>query len=75
MKKNSLPPLKFLEGEIIWAKYGRRPWWPCEVMVDPVQGIYHKVKGELKHSGLLLLIRVTDYIWLFLKTMFGTRQS
>uniref|UniRef100_A0A4W6DLZ3 Histone-lysine N-methyltransferase, H3 lysine-36 specific n=1 Tax=Lates calcarifer TaxID=8187 RepID=A0A4W6DLZ3_LATCA len=45
LKKKSLPPVKFLEGEIIWAKFNRRPWWPCEVIIDPVQGVYHRVKG------------------------------
>ncbi|XP_023268850.1 uncharacterized protein LOC111659982 [Seriola lalandi dorsalis] len=44
LKKKPLPPVKFLEGEIIWAKFSRRPWWPCEVIIDPVQGIYHRVK-------------------------------
>uniref|UniRef100_A0A3P9IB78 Histone-lysine N-methyltransferase, H3 lysine-36 specific n=2 Tax=Oryzias latipes TaxID=8090 RepID=A0A3P9IB78_ORYLA len=43
-KKNSLPPLKFVEDEVVWAKFNRRPWWPCEVLVDPAQGVYHKVK-------------------------------
>lgn len=45
-KKKSLPPLKFLEGEVIWAKFDRRPWWPCEVIVDPALGNYHRVKGQ-----------------------------
>uniref|UniRef100_A0A667Z8G7 PWWP domain-containing protein n=1 Tax=Myripristis murdjan TaxID=586833 RepID=A0A667Z8G7_9TELE len=45
-KKRILPPVKFLEGEVIWAKFNRRPWWPCEVVVDPEQGIYHRVKGN-----------------------------
>uniref|UniRef100_A0A673WUA4 Histone-lysine N-methyltransferase, H3 lysine-36 specific n=1 Tax=Salmo trutta TaxID=8032 RepID=A0A673WUA4_SALTR len=45
-KKKSLPPVKFLEGEVIWAKFNRRPWWPCEVTVDPLQGTYHKMKGR-----------------------------
>ncbi|XP_053188161.1 histone-lysine N-methyltransferase, H3 lysine-36 specific, partial [Scomber japonicus] len=44
LKKKSLPPVKFLEGEVIWAKFSRRPWWPCEVIVDPAQGTYHRVK-------------------------------
>ncbi|XP_054481550.1 LOW QUALITY PROTEIN: histone-lysine N-methyltransferase, H3 lysine-36 specific [Anoplopoma fimbria] len=44
LKKKYLPPVKFLEGEVIWAKFNRRPWWPCEVTVDPTQGIYHRVK-------------------------------
>uniref|UniRef100_A0A4W5NU84 Nuclear receptor binding SET domain protein 1b n=1 Tax=Hucho hucho TaxID=62062 RepID=A0A4W5NU84_9TELE len=43
-KKKTLPPVKFLEGEVIWAKFNRRPWWPCEMTVDPVQGTYHKMK-------------------------------
>ncbi|CAB1316487.1 unnamed protein product, partial [Coregonus sp. 'balchen'] len=43
-KKKSFPPVKFLEGEVIWAKFNRRPWWPCEVTVDPLQGTYNKMK-------------------------------
>uniref|UniRef100_A0A665XBP7 Histone-lysine N-methyltransferase, H3 lysine-36 specific n=1 Tax=Echeneis naucrates TaxID=173247 RepID=A0A665XBP7_ECHNA len=43
-KKKPLPPVKHLEGEIIWAKFSRRPWWPCEVIIDPVQGNYHREK-------------------------------
>nr|XP_057942886.1 histone-lysine N-methyltransferase, H3 lysine-36 specific isoform X2 [Doryrhamphus excisus] len=44
MKRSSVPPVKFLEGELIWAKFNRRPWWPCEVIVDPALGVYHRVK-------------------------------
>ncbi|XP_069565693.1 histone-lysine N-methyltransferase, H3 lysine-36 specific isoform X2 [Brachyistius frenatus] len=43
-KKKTLLPVKFVEGEVVWAKFGRRPWWPCEVIVDPVTGLYHRVK-------------------------------
>ncbi|XP_077596420.1 uncharacterized protein nsd1b [Stigmatopora nigra] len=43
-KRSSVPPVKFLEGEVIWAKFNRRPWWPCEVIVDPALGVYHRVK-------------------------------
>lgn len=62
LKKKSLPPVKFLEGEVIWAKFNRRPWWPCEVIVDPIQGIYHRVKGgpetSLTYCGLMCHIWV-----------------
>ncbi|XP_061819007.1 uncharacterized protein nsd1b isoform X2 [Nerophis lumbriciformis] len=44
LKRTSVPPVKFLEGELIWAKFNRRPWWPCEVIVDPALGVYHRVK-------------------------------
>uniref|UniRef100_A0A673G3W7 PWWP domain-containing protein n=1 Tax=Sinocyclocheilus rhinocerous TaxID=307959 RepID=A0A673G3W7_9TELE len=30
MKTKALPPVKYLEGEVIWAKFNRRPWWPCQ---------------------------------------------
>ncbi|KAM4547278.1 uncharacterized protein nsd1b isoform 2-T3 [Fundulus diaphanus] len=44
LKKKSLPPVKFVEGEVVWAKFNRRPWWPCEVVVDPSLGVYHRMK-------------------------------
>uniref|UniRef100_A0A3Q1JQ02 Histone-lysine N-methyltransferase, H3 lysine-36 specific n=1 Tax=Anabas testudineus TaxID=64144 RepID=A0A3Q1JQ02_ANATE len=57
LKKKSLPPVKFLEGEVIWAKFGRRPWWPCEVIIDPVQGIYHRVKEPSDRPSRLYYVR------------------
>uniref|UniRef100_A0A673WLG1 Histone-lysine N-methyltransferase, H3 lysine-36 specific n=1 Tax=Salmo trutta TaxID=8032 RepID=A0A673WLG1_SALTR len=56
-KKKSLPPVKFLEGEVIWAKFNRRPWWPCEVTVDPLQGTYHKMKEPSDRPCRLYHIR------------------
>ncbi|XP_015251555.1 PREDICTED: histone-lysine N-methyltransferase, H3 lysine-36 and H4 lysine-20 specific isoform X3 [Cyprinodon variegatus] len=43
-KKKPLPPVRFVEGEIVWAKFNRRPWWPCEVVMDPSLGVYHRMK-------------------------------
>ncbi|XP_010770332.1 microtubule-associated protein futsch-like isoform X6 [Notothenia coriiceps] len=56
-KKKAVPSLKFLEGEVIWAKLNRRPWWPCEVTVDPAQGIYHKVKEPSDRPSRLYHVR------------------
>ncbi|XP_042165655.1 histone-lysine N-methyltransferase, H3 lysine-36 specific isoform X1 [Oncorhynchus tshawytscha] len=56
-KKKSLPPVKFLKGEVIWAKFNRRPWWPCEVTVDPLQGTYHKMKEHSDRPCRLYHIR------------------
>ncbi|XP_043077361.1 histone-lysine N-methyltransferase, H3 lysine-36 specific isoform X2 [Puntigrus tetrazona] len=44
IKTKALPPVKYLEGEVIWAKFNRRPWWPCQVTVHPVEGVYHRSK-------------------------------
>ncbi|XP_077402449.1 uncharacterized protein nsd1b [Vanacampus margaritifer] len=57
MKRSSVPPVKFLEGEVIWAKFNRRPWWPCEVIVDPTQGVYHRVKEPSDRPCRLYHIR------------------
>ncbi|XP_041845718.1 histone-lysine N-methyltransferase, H3 lysine-36 specific [Melanotaenia boesemani] len=43
--KKKLPSaVKFLEGDLVWAKFNRRPWWPCQVTCDPDQGIHTKMK-------------------------------
>ncbi|XP_026794158.3 histone-lysine N-methyltransferase, H3 lysine-36 specific isoform X1 [Pangasianodon hypophthalmus] len=43
-KLKALPPLKYLEGEVIWAKFNRRPWWPCRVTINPALETYHRIK-------------------------------
>uniref|UniRef100_A0A669C3N7 Histone-lysine N-methyltransferase, H3 lysine-36 specific n=1 Tax=Oreochromis niloticus TaxID=8128 RepID=A0A669C3N7_ORENI len=40
----TLSPMKYLEGDLVWAKFNRRPWWPCQVTSDPDQGIHTKMK-------------------------------
>uniref|UniRef100_A0AAX7UWD3 Histone-lysine N-methyltransferase, H3 lysine-36 specific n=1 Tax=Astatotilapia calliptera TaxID=8154 RepID=A0AAX7UWD3_ASTCA len=36
--------VKYLEGDLVWAKFNRRPWWPCQVTSDLDQGIHTKMK-------------------------------
>ncbi|XP_068181850.1 histone-lysine N-methyltransferase, H3 lysine-36 specific [Antennarius striatus] len=43
-KKKSLPAVKHAEGDVVWAKFNRRPWWPCHVICDPDQGTHTKMK-------------------------------
>ncbi|XP_069388063.1 histone-lysine N-methyltransferase, H3 lysine-36 specific isoform X2 [Paralichthys olivaceus] len=43
-KKKPLPTVKYLEGDLVWAKFNRRPWWPCQVTCDPDQGNHTKMK-------------------------------
>ncbi|XP_050949120.1 histone-lysine N-methyltransferase NSD2 [Labeo rohita] len=51
VKTKALPPVKYLEGEVIWAKFNRRPWWPCQVTVHPVEGVYHRIKEPPDRSN------------------------
>ncbi|KAM6952434.1 histone-lysine N-methyltransferase, H3 lysine-36 specific isoform 1-T2 [Lycodopsis pacificus] len=43
-KKKPLPEVKYMKGDLVWAKFNRRPWWPCHINCDPKQGIYTKMK-------------------------------
>uniref|UniRef100_A0A1A7WSJ4 Histone-lysine N-methyltransferase, H3 lysine-36 specific n=1 Tax=Iconisemion striatum TaxID=60296 RepID=A0A1A7WSJ4_9TELE len=43
--KKKLPPaVKFTDGDFVWAKFNRRPWWPCRITCDPDQGVHTKMK-------------------------------
>lgn len=44
-KSEPLPPVKYLEGEVVWVKFNRRPWWPCHVIINPALGMYHRMNG------------------------------
>uniref|UniRef100_A0A673BEQ7 PWWP domain-containing protein n=1 Tax=Sphaeramia orbicularis TaxID=375764 RepID=A0A673BEQ7_9TELE len=43
-EKSLFLPFKYLEGDLVWAKFNRRPWWPCQITCDPKQGIHSKMK-------------------------------
>ncbi|KAM9850258.1 histone-lysine N-methyltransferase, H3 lysine-36 specific [Aulostomus maculatus] len=43
-KKRPPPTVKYMEGDLVWAKFNRRPWWPCQVTCDTGQGIHTKMK-------------------------------
>ncbi|XP_017279649.1 histone-lysine N-methyltransferase, H3 lysine-36 specific [Kryptolebias marmoratus] len=43
-KKRLPPAVKFLEDDLVWAKFNRRPWWPCQVTCEPDLGIHTKMK-------------------------------
>ncbi|KAK2849257.1 hypothetical protein Q5P01_009091 [Channa striata] len=43
-KKKPLPAVKYVEGDLVWAKFNRRPWWPCQITCDPDQGTHTKMK-------------------------------
>ncbi|KAK7925074.1 hypothetical protein WMY93_007384 [Mugilogobius chulae] len=56
-QSKTLAPVKYFEGEVVWAKLSRRPWWPCEVTADPSQGCYHKEKESSDRPCRLYYIR------------------
>ncbi|KAK2154206.1 hypothetical protein NP493_2211g00002 [Ridgeia piscesae] len=45
-------PARWLVGDLMWAKVSGHPWWPCMVAYDPYQGIYTRIKGDLRQTRL-----------------------
>ncbi|XP_026529183.1 histone-lysine N-methyltransferase, H3 lysine-36 and H4 lysine-20 specific isoform X4 [Notechis scutatus] len=42
--KKKPAPVKYEAGDLVWAKFNRRPWWPCKVCRDPVLDTHSKMK-------------------------------
>ncbi|NXX78670.1 NSD1 protein, partial [Urocolius indicus] len=42
--KKKPPPVKYEVGDLVWAKFNRRPWWPCTICHDPVLDSHSKMK-------------------------------
>ncbi|XP_061858355.1 histone-lysine N-methyltransferase, H3 lysine-36 specific isoform X2 [Colius striatus] len=42
--KKKPPPVKYEVGDLVWAKFNRRPWWPCTICHDPVLDCHSKMK-------------------------------
>ncbi|XP_009891995.1 PREDICTED: histone-lysine N-methyltransferase, H3 lysine-36 and H4 lysine-20 specific [Charadrius vociferus] len=42
--KKKPTPVKYAVGDLVWAKFNRRPWWPCTICHDPVLDCHSKMK-------------------------------
>ncbi|NXI60324.1 NSD1 protein, partial [Chloroceryle aenea] len=42
--KKKPTPVKYEVGDLVWAKFNRRPWWPCTICHDPVLNCHSKMK-------------------------------
>ncbi|KAM9311642.1 histone-lysine N-methyltransferase, H3 lysine-36 specific [Gastrophryne carolinensis] len=36
-RRKKAAPVLYEEGDIVWAKFSRRPWWPCKICALPPQ--------------------------------------
>ncbi|XP_034087035.1 histone-lysine N-methyltransferase, H3 lysine-36 specific isoform X1 [Gymnodraco acuticeps] len=62
-KKKLLSTAKYVEGDLVWAKFNRRPWWPCQITCD--QGICTRMKVPSPRPCLMY----------FLETIGETEES
>ncbi|XP_020854215.1 histone-lysine N-methyltransferase, H3 lysine-36 specific isoform X2 [Phascolarctos cinereus] len=42
--KKKPAPLKYGVGQLVWAKFNRRPWWPSRICCDPLMNTHSKMK-------------------------------
>uniref|UniRef100_A0A8C0WPZ5 PWWP domain-containing protein n=1 Tax=Castor canadensis TaxID=51338 RepID=A0A8C0WPZ5_CASCN len=43
-EENFSESLWYEVGDLIWAKFKRRPWWPCRICSDPLVNTHSKMK-------------------------------
>uniref|UniRef100_A0A8C7TG77 Histone-lysine N-methyltransferase, H3 lysine-36 specific n=1 Tax=Oncorhynchus mykiss TaxID=8022 RepID=A0A8C7TG77_ONCMY len=66
-KKKPLPVVQYLEGDLVWAKFNRRPWWPCRVTIDPLEGIHTRMKVPSRRPCRIYYVEtlgeMADHAW------------
>uniref|UniRef100_A0A673ZJH7 Histone-lysine N-methyltransferase, H3 lysine-36 specific n=1 Tax=Salmo trutta TaxID=8032 RepID=A0A673ZJH7_SALTR len=66
-KKKPLPAVQYLEGDLVWAKFNRRPWWPCRVTIDPLEGIHTHMKVPSRRPCRMYYVEtlgeMADHAW------------
>ncbi|XP_039505239.1 histone-lysine N-methyltransferase, H3 lysine-36 specific isoform X1 [Pimephales promelas] len=73
-KKKQIPGVKYSDGDVVWAKFNRRPWWPCHVTTDPQIEVHTKMKDPSRRPCRLYFVRmfgeIIDQAWVPAKATF-----
>ncbi|XP_035378563.1 histone-lysine N-methyltransferase, H3 lysine-36 specific [Electrophorus electricus] len=66
-KKKPLPGVKYAVGDVVWAKFNRRPWWPCRVSIEPLSEMHTRMKEPSRRPCRLYFVRtfgeIVDQAW------------
>ncbi|KAK6299313.1 hypothetical protein J4Q44_G00308230 [Coregonus suidteri] len=66
-KKKPLPAVQYVEGDLVWAKFNRRPWWPCSVTIDPLEGTHTHMKVPSRRPCRMYYVEtvgeIADHAW------------
>ncbi|XP_016140599.1 histone-lysine N-methyltransferase, H3 lysine-36 and H4 lysine-20 specific-like [Sinocyclocheilus grahami] len=73
-KKKQLPGIKYSVEDVVWAKFNRRPWWPCHVTTEPQIEVHTKMKDPSRRPCRLYFVRmfgeIIDQAWVPAKATF-----
>ncbi|KAJ8015047.1 hypothetical protein DPEC_G00022080 [Dallia pectoralis] len=66
-KKKALPAVLYVEDDLVWAKFNRRPWWPCRVTVDPLEETHTCMKVPSRRPCRMYFLEtlgeIADHAW------------
>ncbi|XP_066572541.1 histone-lysine N-methyltransferase, H3 lysine-36 specific isoform X2 [Amia ocellicauda] len=66
-KKKPSPLVKYALGDLVWAKFNRRPWWPCQICCDPQLDSYFRMKEPSRRPCRQYFVRtfgdILDQAW------------
>uniref|UniRef100_A0A9J8APH9 Histone-lysine N-methyltransferase, H3 lysine-36 specific n=1 Tax=Cyprinus carpio carpio TaxID=630221 RepID=A0A9J8APH9_CYPCA len=69
-----LTSIKYSAEDVVWAKFNRRPWWPCHVTTDPQIEVHTKMKDPSRRPCRLYFVRmfgeIIDQAWVPAKATF-----
>ncbi|KAB5565367.1 hypothetical protein PHYPO_G00240510 [Pangasianodon hypophthalmus] len=74
-KKKPLPEVKFTVGDVVWAKFNRRPWWPCRISIDPLSESHTRMKEPSSRPCRMYFVRtfgeIVDQAWVSGKSTYA----
>ncbi|XP_041123021.1 histone-lysine N-methyltransferase, H3 lysine-36 specific-like [Polyodon spathula] len=60
-------PVAYELGDLVWAKFNRRPWWPCKICCDPLLNTYFRMKEPSRRPCRQYFVRtygeILDQAW------------
>ncbi|KAL0973739.1 hypothetical protein UPYG_G00210310 [Umbra pygmaea] len=66
-KKKPLPAVQYMEDDLVWAKFNRRPWWPCRVTIDPLEETHTCMKVPSRRPCRMYYLEtlgeIADHAW------------
>ncbi|XP_039631121.1 histone-lysine N-methyltransferase, H3 lysine-36 specific-like isoform X2 [Polypterus senegalus] len=72
--KKKCIPVKYEVGDLVWAKFNRRPWWPCKICFDPLFNTHSRMKEPSRRPCRQYYIQtfgeMLDQAWVAGKAIF-----
>ncbi|KAG8439398.1 hypothetical protein GDO86_005564 [Hymenochirus boettgeri] len=72
-RRKKCTPVRYDEGDVVWAKFSRRPWWPCRICANPEQDVHSQSKAPSKRPPrnyyVETLGELTEKIWVPAKAL------